>query len=274
MVTALSTLTRLETLHLDIASNPGWENRPLPQPTYTVLPSLTSLRFIGSNEYSENFLSRIDAPLLDKLNSAFNCFDPDMALDTPQLLRFTSRIPKFQAPDKAHIRIDVPYYDYFYKVSIKFSWPEQISNALELGIHCLSGEYVPCLVQFCHPPFLPLPTLKYLYIGGQFSPQLHLDDIGNTRWLELLRPFTAVENLYLTKEFAPEVAHALQNLAGEIAMVLPILVNVFIEPESQPSGSVQEAIRQFAAARQLSGHPIVIYHWEGRQVIEQDSDGR
>ena len=273
MVTALSTLTRLETLHLNIASDPGWENQPLPQPTRTALLSLTSFKFIGANEYLEDFLSRIDAPLLDKLTSSLICFDPDIVLDTPQLLRFISRIPKFQAPDKAHIEIDIPYYDSLFKVLINFSWPEQTSTTLRLGIHWLTGEYIPRLVQFCHPPFISLPTLKYLYIdGGHFLRQQHLVDIENTRWLELLQPFTAVTNLYLTKEFAPGIARALQSLAGETETVLPTLENVFIEPESQPSSSVHEAIGQFAAARQLSGHPIAIYHWDGRQGLEQFED--
>ena len=272
MVTALSTLTRLETLHLDIASNPDWKSQPLLQPTRVVLLSLTSLRLNNGNEYSEDFLARIDAPLLDKFNSAFTCFDPDM-FDTPQLVRFISRIPKFQTPEKAHIEIDIPYYDSLFKVSINFSWPEQTSTILRLGINWLPGEYIPRLVRFCHPQFIPLHTLKYLYIaGGHFLRQRHVDDIDNTRWLELLQPFTAVANLYLTKEFAPAIARALKTFAGETEIVLPTLENVFIEPESQPSGSVREAVEQFTAARQLSGHPIVIYHWDGRQGLEQSED--
>ena len=78
MVTALSTLTRLEILHLNISSDPDSENQPLPQPTRAVLPSLTSLRFKGPNEYLEDFLVWIDAPLLDKLNSALTCINPDI----------------------------------------------------------------------------------------------------------------------------------------------------------------------------------------------------
>jgi hypothetical protein len=78
--------------------------------------------------------------------------------------------------------------------------------------------------------------------------------------LELLRPFFAVKNLYLDKEFALHIAHALQELVGERVMeVLPTLENVFID-EFQPSGPVHEVIKEFVAARQLAGHPIIISH--------------
>lgn len=266
MVTALSALTRLKVLHLThlygprFPSLPDRENRHLPLVTRTVLPlpSLTVLRVKGDNEHLEDFMARIDAPLLDYLEVAFTwtSINRDIVLDTRQLLRFISRIPNFQAPDKAHIGIDT----YTSKCWINFLWPKHISSTVRLEIHCFMPEQqIPHLVQFCHPPFFPLPTLKYLYIGGgQYLPQSQLSSVEHTLWPEILQPFTAIKNLYLTKEFASAIAHALQGVAGEGAMILPTLENVFIE--FQPSGSVHDAIGKFAAVRQLSGHPVVIHH--------------
>ncbi len=71
MVTALSALTRLQLLHLGPEFDlfhPDWENRRLPLPTTTVLPSLIELRFEGTIEYLEDLTARIDAPLLDRLD--------------------------------------------------------------------------------------------------------------------------------------------------------------------------------------------------------------
>jgi hypothetical protein len=80
--------------------------------------------------------------------------------------------------------------------------------------------------------------------------------------LDLLLPFTAVKNLYLSKEFAPGIAAALQELVGgRITEVLPSLQNIFVEG-LEPSGPFQENIGQFVAARQLSGHPIAISVWD------------
>jgi hypothetical protein len=80
--------------------------------------------------------------------------------------------------------------------------------------------------------------------------------------LELLLPFVTVKSLYLSKEFAPGIAAALQELFGAIiTKVLPSLQNIFVE-WLEPSGSFQENIEQFVAARQLSDHPITISVWE------------
>jgi hypothetical protein len=105
--------------------------------------------------------------------------------------------------------------------------------------------------------------LEQVYIYESRYSQLRLqDDIENGQWLEIFRPFTAVKDLYLSREFALHIAPALQGLVGERAMeVLPSLRNLFLE-ELHPSGAVEEAIEQFVAARQLSGHPIVVSHWD------------
>jgi hypothetical protein len=54
------------------------------------------------------------------------------------------------------------------------------------------------------------------------------------------------------------MASALRELVGgRTTEVLPSLQNIFLA-RSEASGPFQEAIRQFVAARQLSGHPIAI----------------
>jgi hypothetical protein len=71
-----------------------------------------------------------------------------------------------------------------------------------------------------------------------------------------------VKNLYLSKDFALRIAPALDDLGREIVTeVLPALENVFIE-KLKLYGPVTEAFRNFAAMRQLSGHPIVVCHWD------------
>jgi len=264
MVTALSALTRLKILHFEPnyyarSESPNDLYPSSPLLTRTVLPSLTVFDLRGNNENLEEFVARIDAPLLDFFHVAFVV--PDFDPNCPQVVQFISRIPNFRAPDKAHIVVDTKGRNLW----INFSWSNQISS---VGLKIYTRDFRPerkisYLVQLCREPFPPLPTLEYLYIcGGYLSlrPQLVA-----TQWLELLQLFTAVKNLYLTKELAPVIAHVLQGLTGERAMVLPTLENVFIE--SQPSGSVHEAIGQFVAARQLSGHPIDIHDWDGTGSI-------
>ena len=104
-----------------------------------------------------------------------------------------------------------------------------------------------------------------LYIGRRVSYLVWKNDATeNTLWLELLRPFTTVTNLYLSEEFAPGIAAALLTLVGDrITEVLPSLQNIFVEGlRVEPSGSLQENIWQFAVARRYSGHSITISVWD------------
>ena len=94
------------------------------------------------------------------------------------------------------------------------------------------------------------------------------DAIENTQWLELLLPFPAVKNLYLSKDFAPGIAAALQEIVG--TEVLPCLQNIFVDG-LEPSGPFRENIGQFVAARELSGHSITISDWDGH-MMEVASD--
>jgi hypothetical protein len=80
------------------------------------------------------------------------------------------------------------------------------------------------------------------------------DDIEYDQWIELFHPFTAVKNLYLSRDFVPRIVPTLKELVGErITEVLPNLQSIYLE-DPQESGFVPEAVRQFIAARQLSCH--------------------
>jgi hypothetical protein len=273
MVTALSTLTRLETLYLDFQestprSHPDWEIRRLPPPTRTVLHSLIDFHIQSFIEYLDDFMARIDAPLLERLEIHIDTpshLSQVIVLDTSHILRFISHVPKFQTLSEAHIGMDISNFEAW----IKFRSTQTSSGVLKLKILILCNEPAdsfPCLAQFCRLPFFPLPTLEYLYIdGGSYSSPCWPDYTEKTRWLELLQPFASVKNLYLSKYFAPHIAPALDGLGGEIVTeVLPTLENVFIE-EFQPSGSAHEAIGQFVSERQLSGQPVVVSRWEGAE---------
>jgi hypothetical protein len=110
-----------------------------------------------------------------------------------------------------------------------------------------------------------LLTTESLYIyEDRFSSPDWKDDIENTEWLDLLLPFTAVKNLYLSERFLPRIAPALQELTGgRTTEVLPALQNVLLEglQPSEPH-SVQEGIAQFISARQLTNRPVAISVWE------------
>jgi hypothetical protein len=257
MVTGLSVLTSLKRLFIKFES-PRWrrerKGRRPPPPTRTLLPVLTDLRFRGPSKYLEDLVARIDAPLLDKL--AITYFH-QLIFDTPQLTQFIRRTPKFKALDEAR----VVFSDWHVWVTL----PQSSDGLLELSISCRRSDWqLSSLAQVCSSSFPQafIPAVEHLYIleVGYCDWQ---DDIEKSQWLELLRPFSAVKYLYLSRRFVQRIAPSLQELVGErVTEVLPSLQTLFLEETSFPSGSVQGIIGQFVAARQLGGHPITVSRWE------------
>jgi hypothetical protein len=226
MATSLSALTNLESLHLHFRyprSRPGLGSRRLPPPplTRSILPRLTKIRFKGASEYLEEILARIDAPRLDELHITF--FN-QITFDTPQLFQFISRRPTLRAPGKGHIA--------FNSEAIFVGFLSQTSDyaVLSVRILCTASEWqLSSLEQVCTSSLPPLSTLEDLYIfEDRVKPPRWQDDVESTLWMELLRPFAAVKNLYPCKEFVPRIAPALQELVGGRATeVLPTLENIF-----------------------------------------------
>jgi hypothetical protein len=258
MVTCLSALTSLEEICIGFKSpqsRPPREGRH-PPPTRSVLPALTELIFNGVSEYLEDLVTRIDAPLLNRLYISFLY---QVILDTPQLVEFLGRTPKLKTYDEARVIISGS------QATITLPGRDQDNLGFQLGILCRrSDRQMSSLVQVCTSSFPQalIPMLEHLYILEDISlPPLWPDYLENNHWLELFRPFTTVKNLYLTREIVPRIMPTLQELVGERATeVLPNLQSIFLE-DLLESRFVPEAMRQFIAARQLSSRSIAISPW-------------
>jgi hypothetical protein len=264
MVTCLSVLTRLKSLTLQFQSprsRPDRASQPLPPQaplTRIILPALTHLWFKGVTEYLEDLVTQIDVPLMESISIRF--FN-QLGFDILQLPKFLCRAEKFTVLDQAHVFFDKDF------ISVELSQQCADAARLQLAISCKKLDWqLSSLVQVCNSALSTLSTLERLSLDPNTSgPDLlpGQDDIENTQWLDLLRPFTNVKNLHLSKAIAPSVAPALQELTEEhVAEVLPALQNI----EFEASRQVQEAIGQFVAARQCSGHPVTIHHEERGNV--------
>ena len=257
MVTCLTVSTRLERLDLlfDPLRHPDRENRHPHPPTRALLPALTEFQFKGAIEYLEDLVARIDVPLLDIL---------DMILfrqpifHTPQLTQFISRTPKFKSHDEAEM--------IFSSWGVRIKTSQTTNGTVMLSIPCGQPDLqLSSMAQVCSSTFprALITTVEHLYILENkllLRPRWQ-DDMENSQWLELFRPFSAVKGLYISEEFMPRIAPTLKELVGERVMeVLPALLAFLLE-ETNLSGPVQEAIGEFIAARQLAGRRIVVSHW-------------
>jgi hypothetical protein len=99
-------------------------------------------------------------------------------------------------------------------------------------------------------------------------------DMDPSQWLELFRLLVAVQSLFVSERLVHRVAAALKELTGETAVeVLPALQGLSLEG-LQPSGPVQDAMKSFATARQLTTHPVVIQPWEHPAFDDNSEDNR
>jgi len=261
MATCLSMLTSLETLQLRFESPqscPDNENRRSPPPTRSILPALTFFSFKGVDEYLEDLVFWIDSPRLYNLSTTF--FD-NTDFNTLELNQFFSRTPTLGAYDEARLI----FHSREALVRLRQFQPEPSDHRMvEVTILChASDRQLSSLAQICTLSLLPFLTMENLYIyEHRYSAPNWKDDIENTAWLDLLLPFTAVKNLYLSKQFLPRIAPVLQEFTGgRTTEILPTLQNVLLEG-FQPSEPVQEGIAQFISARQTTNHPVAISVWD------------
>jgi hypothetical protein len=259
IATCISTSTGLKRLALKFESprsHPLRASRRPPPQSRSVLPALIDFSFTGVSEYLEDLMARIDAPLLSYMSITFF---HQLILHTPQLTQFISRTPTLKLNDQTQARV------LFSGLGVSCVLPRIGSKGLLLGVSCRQSDWqLSSLSQVCTWAFPQalIQMVENLYIqeDTHLRPRWQ-DDIETSDWLEILQPFMAVKNLYLSKEFAPRIAPSLQELVGQRAtQTLPALQSLFAE-DPHPSGPVQEDIGKFVAARQVSDHPIAISSW-------------
>ena len=260
IVARLAVMPNLDYLGISFQSPlscPHRENRRPPPPIRTVLPALTRIEFRGASEYLEDFVSRIDTPLVDFVDITFF---HQLIFDIPQLAQFMGRSTRFQELKEAHVGFG------YNSVYVKTHLPRLvIPKPSGLGISCKALDWqLSSLAQVLTSFYPSIYMVEHLYIhepGPEVSQTEWQVDIENMQWLDIFHPFTAVKDLYLPKKFLPSIAPALQELVGgRTTEVLPILQNILLG-ELEPSELIQEGIREFVSDRQLSGQPITVSLW-------------
>ena len=254
---ALAALINLKSLTIGFdrpESPPNQERRRLP---CTVLPALTSFTFRGASEYTEVLVARVDAPLLGYISMSF-FYQP--IFDTPQLAQFMRRATGLKALNEACVDFRP------YEVGVEFFSTGTFRKASSLNIPCKGLQsQLSSLAQLLTPFFPSIYTVEHLYIHWR-DPRLlgpmPQDEMENLQWLETFQSFAKVKNFYVSERFVQGITHSLRELVeGRLMDVFPALESLFLEG-FQSSGPVQETIGQFVAARQLSGHPVTVSHWD------------
>jgi len=248
MATCLAALPHLGSLSIEFQYAPISPLQPTPLPlTRTVLPSLTDFRFMGVTVYLEDFIARIDTPLLNELRIEF-FMEP--TFHTPQLHQLIGRTHSLKPLNPARVKL------LDYRTKMILGSPTRFE--LEIG-RDEPGQQLSSVTQICnvHFPFLSQVDQFNIYEASDLE-LVGTNEIDPSQWLGLLLPFSGVRSLYVSETLEPLVARALGGLSGERTLeVLPVLGNLSLD-EIEPSGSARDAMGSFIAARQLSDRPVVV----------------
>ena len=199
-------------------------------------------------------MARIDTPQLDFFYLAF-C--DQVVSDTAQFIQFINRTSTLNTLERACV--------VFEDNSANVNFSSQTSGYRELDVRIRCSDFnweLLSLERVFTSSLPPLSTSEDLYISEAAHSQPDRLNAIDTVWLDILCPFTAVKNLYLSKQVAPHVVSVLQGLVGDrMTEVSPNLRNIFLE-KLRPSRRVQKGIEQFVAMRQITGHSIAVSRWD------------
>ena len=208
---------------------------------------------MGVTEYLEDFIARIDTPLLNELRITLFM---ELSFHTPQLHQFIGRTQSLRSLNHARVK----FFDYRIKVALGSP------TRFELKIGCYRPEQqLSSVTQICNVHFPFLSQVDQFYICEDSGLELERkNEFDPSRWLGFFRPFSGVRSLYVSETLEPLVAIALGELTGERTMeVLPALEHLSLD-EIEPSISARNAMESFIAARRLSDRPIVVQRQKRR----------
>jgi hypothetical protein len=167
----------------------------------------------------------IDAPLLDSIYISF--FDK-LIPNTPQLAQFMRRTTRLQAHNEAHVNFDYSIHVGYLPQTRTFEKRSGMSILYE-EVHRQPSNLVRIFTSVF--PSIYMVENLYIYENPQVPPQLQ-DDLGNILWLGMFHPFSAVKNLYVSKEFAPRIKSNPKELLARKIEVFPDLQKFFLRGSS------------------------------------------
>ena len=135
--------------------------------------------------------------------------------DTPQLFRFIGRRPTLRAREKGRIT--------FLSGAFIFEFRSQTSDddVLSVRILCTASEWqLSSLEEVSTSSLPPVPTLEDLYTFekqgyDEYEELCWQDEIKNSLWLDLVRSFVPLNNLYYRGNSHLVLCPPCRNLSGE-----------------------------------------------------------
>ena len=263
--TALSKMTHLRSLslHFLFFTLPRNDHvSPLQSGELVFLPALTCLKYRGTSQYLDNFVTRIDAPRLKDMDIRFFGQPTMVAFQLP---RFINRIETRKSHRQANILSSEN------AISISFTQPEAPLR-LELQISCkLLARQLSCVAQICIGLSSFLRGVEDLGISVTRTNSGQ-DGSNHEEWLELTRPFTGTKWVHVVGEHSTNLVLALQfsQIRGET--FLPALCKLCIREPEPRYAPLRDAVASFMHSRRRLGH-IIALEYERLWIDERHGTG-
>ena len=248
LLNALSELTKLQSLPLELLPNAA--HIAVPHPS-VVLPTLTSLKYQGTNEWLKDILAILHTPRLANVEITF--FNEPI-LDLPEswmeMQMSYRRSEILFSEDSISIFLTRPASTFKFQV---FFQPNDLRHS--------------SLVDFCTRYSAFLSSVEDLRICVTPTSSWQ-NDSDREEWLEVIRAFGGTKWFHLdgNSGSTTEIALALQS--SETVTVLPALHKLCIREPVSRFASLREAVVSFMQSRMLSFHFIgVKYERRQRQFI-------
>ncbi|KAI9451453.1 hypothetical protein BJY52DRAFT_1352072 [Lactarius psammicola] len=265
----LSAATQLESLKLDFHNSvftplpPRLDDLP-PSPTRIVLPALVEFEYRGQSTYLDDFASRIDAPIIEKIGVTFFC---DFEYDTYELCEFFGRGEELRS--SRHRTTYIRFFEGAVAFTHHFSRSPSSSSPgsfrLRLPYRNWLYEHVGFVNQIClgFKSRGTLHKVTRLEIEGFPDPSRWHTEMDPASWLTLLRTLTGVKRLHIVGTLVSSVVSALVQVTEEtIHEVLPALRDLHLQGTPGTSASTSASVEPFITARKLYGLPVSV-HYKG-----------
>src|SRR5712671_1748917 len=265
LATSLSAATQLEYLYigcLPLHSESLLEWTSGNSSPLAVLPALTYFHFGAFVEYMENFVSRIHAPHLKKLDVYFANRN---SLDIPQLSQFISRTERLSSlPSRTSISLDRGSFT----IKHHFNFPPSPEVCHVYLKYSDTRGWRMSQVDYICKTLSPLVSrVKQLKLSVFQLPSILKRKTDPAPWLQLLAPYNSVEEVKFCGKGAPctGIAGALEQSTQERAYELLPALRVLRIRGFHPWSF--RLIKSFVAARQLAGRPVIT-----RRLTQNEQD--
>jgi len=226
------------------------QNLDVPITTQVTLPNLRWFGFKGASAYLETLLSRITAPLLEKLKVDF--FN-QLTISIPNTQQFISSTGNLRFT-RATLVFDETSVDLWV-------YPRGASMyTLKMGVigqhHDWHVSSAAQIISALSPVFSTVVdlSLHLNYWSRTSSPEWH-NEADHTQWREVLRSFNNVETLDVHHGLLEELSRSLQLQHGESPMeLLPELKELRYDAGSDISG----VFTPFYDVRRNAGRPFIL----------------